>query len=133
MQQPSGFLKTYATLVYQLKKSIYGLKQASRAWYEKLHHALIQFGFISSQCYHSLFIYPHLNIIMYAVIYVDDILKCHDHLYSINSLIACILHLTIKVRVFFNIFLELKFPIILADPSFSHKKNTSWIFLLRST
>lgn len=45
IQPPPGFLDTCATLVFQLNKAIYGLKQAPHAWYEKLHQALLQFGF----------------------------------------------------------------------------------------
>lgn len=57
MQKPPGFLNTNATLICQLeKKTIYGLKQVSRAWYEKVHQALLQFGFVSSQYDHSLHI-----------------------------------------------------------------------------
>lgn len=41
MQQSPSFVDTNATLVFKLKKSIYGLKHALRAWYEKLHQCLI--------------------------------------------------------------------------------------------
>lgn len=74
MQQPSGFLETNATLVCQLEKAIHGLEQEPHAWYEKLHQDLLQFGFVSSQCVHYLFIYNHRNVIMYTLVYVDDIL-----------------------------------------------------------
>ena len=43
MRQPEGFVKPGdENLVCHLKKSLYGLKQASRAWYEKMSTALVQ-------------------------------------------------------------------------------------------
>lgn len=52
MQQPPGFGKDNPQLVFKLNKTLYGLKQAPRAWHEKMHQALIQFGFASSRCHH---------------------------------------------------------------------------------
>lgn len=74
MQQPRGFLDIDSTLVCKLDKCIYGLKQASCTWYENIHQYLLHFSFISSQYDQSLLIYQHLNVIMYALLYVDDIL-----------------------------------------------------------
>lgn len=49
MSQPPGFLSSDKSLVCKLNKALYGLKQAPRAWYERLHAALIHFGFTSSR------------------------------------------------------------------------------------
>lgn len=43
-------------------------------WYEKLAQTLIQFGFLQSKCDHYLFVYSHQGIVIYALVYVDDIL-----------------------------------------------------------
>ena len=61
-------------LVCKLKKSIYGLKQASRQWYLKFHDVISSFGFvenITDQC-----IYQKVSgsKICFLVLYVDDIL-----------------------------------------------------------
>jgi hypothetical protein len=46
MKQPPGFeSEEYPNHVYKLHKTLYGLKQASRAWYECLMNFLIENGF----------------------------------------------------------------------------------------
>lgn len=87
MEQPLWFISSNSTMVCKLKKALYGLKQAPRAWYEKLHQALVQFGFVSSECEHSLFIYNHNNITLYSLVYVDDILITDSSSTLVHSLI----------------------------------------------
>ena len=54
MKQPEGFFSNCGEhLVCRLKKSIYGLKQASRQCYLKFHDVISSFGFddnIMDQC-----------------------------------------------------------------------------------
>jgi len=46
MKQPEGFsFSDGEHLVYKLKKSIYGLKQASHQWYLKFNGIISSFGF----------------------------------------------------------------------------------------
>ena len=45
MQKPKGF-QEYLSLVFRLKKSLYGLTQAPRAWYAKMDSFLLSIGFI---------------------------------------------------------------------------------------
>nr|GEX44240.1 retrovirus-related Pol polyprotein from transposon TNT 1-94 [Tanacetum cinerariifolium] len=46
VSQPEGFVdQEHPTHVYQLKKALYGFKQAPRAWYDKLSKFLISTGF----------------------------------------------------------------------------------------
>lgn len=74
MQQPPGFEHPNPTLVYKLNKAIYGLKQALRAWFERLAASLQKFGFKASKVDPSLFIRYTAQSITYILIYVDDIL-----------------------------------------------------------
>ena len=75
MKQPEGFSSSQGEhLVCKLKKSIYGLKQASRPWYLKFHDVISSFGFeenIMDQC-----IYQKVSggKIHFLILYVDDIL-----------------------------------------------------------
>ena len=49
MKQPEGFSSREGEhSVCKLKKSIYGLKQASRQWYYKIHGVITSFGFIEN-------------------------------------------------------------------------------------
>lgn len=49
MEQPEGFvIPGKEEQVCRLQKSIYGLKQASRAWNRKFHAFILQFGLTQS-------------------------------------------------------------------------------------
>ena len=50
MMQPEGFVANDSgTLVCRLKKSIYGLKQASKQWYLKFHSVVASYGFVENK------------------------------------------------------------------------------------
>ena len=75
MRQPLGYeddrLPKY---VCKLDKALYGLKQAPRVWYSRLSSQLTRYGFVASKSDTSLFIYCKLNVTIYMLIYVDDII-----------------------------------------------------------
>lgn len=58
----------------KLNKVIYGLKQASKAWYTRLGDYLIHNEFKNSLADSSLFVYNHDNILIWIIVYVDDII-----------------------------------------------------------
>lgn len=75
MEQPHGFVDTdNPTYVCKLRKAIYGLKQAPRAWYLELRTFLVESGFINSHAYASLFTFHSGDLVIYILIYVDDII-----------------------------------------------------------
>ena len=75
MYQPPGFVVAGAEhLVCKLHKALYGLKQSPRAWYARLHAALIAWKLIQSSSDPNLY-YAHIGSDTVALlVYVDDIL-----------------------------------------------------------
>jgi hypothetical protein len=75
MHQPPGFEDgCHLDYVCKLKKAIYGLKQSPRAWYSHLSDHLHPLGFVPSAADTSLFILSRLEVTMYILVYVDDII-----------------------------------------------------------
>ena len=73
MEQPQGFKdSTFPHHVVQLRKSLYGLKQALREWFRKLSGQLVCLEFTGSKTDTSLFFLNTGPI--YVLIYVSDIL-----------------------------------------------------------
>ena len=89
MRQPPGFVDTASpSHVCFLHKSIYGLHQASHAWFEKFSSHLLTIGFIASQADPSLFLYKHGSIVLFLLLYVDDIIITGNAPTAITKLIA---------------------------------------------
>ena len=58
----------------KLKKSIYGLKQASRQWYLKFHNVISLFGFVENVMDQCIYLKVSGSKVCFLVLYVDDIL-----------------------------------------------------------
>ena len=81
MEQPEGFVKENENkLVCKLKKSIYGLKQASRQWYLKFNRIITSFGFTENTVDHCIYLKVSGSRFMILVLYVDDILLASNDL-----------------------------------------------------
>jgi len=75
MVQPENFVSgDPRNMVCKLKKSIYGLKQASHQCYYKFHQVVVSFGFetnaVEGCVYHKFSGSKHI----FLILYVDDIL-----------------------------------------------------------
>jgi hypothetical protein len=85
MEQPLCFV-TYSTLVFLLKKYIYGLKSTPRSWYATIDYFFLQIGFKHCEYDHILYV-PHTNgDILIIVVYVDDLLITGNNNYLILRL-----------------------------------------------
>ena len=75
MDQPMGFIeKGKERMVCKLKKSIYGLKQASRQWYLKFNDTVVSFGFKEITVDRCIYLKVNGRKFIFLVLYVDDIL-----------------------------------------------------------
>ncbi|GJT50910.1 ribonuclease H-like domain-containing protein [Tanacetum coccineum] len=71
--QPPGFRDSvHPDYVCLLQRSLYELKQASRAWFQRFASYITWVGFSHSRC-DSLFIYRQRTDTAYLLLYVDDI------------------------------------------------------------
>lgn len=68
MKPPEGMLRSNNTRVCKLRKSIYGLKHASRNWFTKLRTRLVEMRFIQSSVDYSLFTHTVGNKITHLLV-----------------------------------------------------------------
>ena len=81
MNQPECFLvKGKEHMVCKLKKSIYGLKQASRQWYLKFNDTIISFRFKENTVDLCIYMKVSGSKFIFLVLYVDDILLAANDL-----------------------------------------------------
>jgi len=88
MKVPSGIHTQVPHAVCKLKKSLYGLKQASRQWYAKLTQVLYSRGYKHSSNDYSLFYRKTAGSNVFLGVYVDDILLTGDNEEEITALKA---------------------------------------------
>ncbi|RVW26375.1 Retrovirus-related Pol polyprotein from transposon TNT 1-94 [Vitis vinifera] len=88
MDIPAG-LETTSNFnkVYRLRKSLYGLKQSPRAWFERFTKVVKGYGSVQCQSDHTLFVkhFPEGKLAI-IIVYVDDIILTGDHEEKIDLL-----------------------------------------------
>jgi hypothetical protein len=93
MEQPPGYAdSSHPNHVCHLKKAIYGLKQALRAWFHRFSHFLLTIGFNSNQADSSLFVYSSAQEIIYLLLYIDDIIITGSNMSLIDTFIHKLRH-----------------------------------------
>lgn len=74
VEQPETFeVQDRRTHMWRLKKSLYGLKQTPRAWYERIDNYLMKLGFIRSEANPNLYFKVEKDMPLILVLYVDDL------------------------------------------------------------
>lgn len=88
MALPPGFEDVYGKQnVCKLKRSLYGLKQSPRAWFDRFSKAIKNFNFTQSQADHTLFFKRSQGEkITVLIVYVDDIIITGNDSEGIQSL-----------------------------------------------
>ncbi|GJR74073.1 retrotransposon protein, putative, ty1-copia subclass [Tanacetum coccineum] len=75
MTQPEGFVNPkYPNHVCKLKRSIYGLKQASRQWNKRFDDEIKKFGFTQNRDEPCVYQKASGSYVTFLILYVDDIL-----------------------------------------------------------
>jgi len=74
MKQPEGFISSDKSKVLRLTKMIYGLKQSSRAWNERVNETLTGLGYKRSNLEQCLYIELKIenDLITVIALYVDN-------------------------------------------------------------
>lgn len=89
MRQPPSFQdERFPHHVCKLQRSLYGLKQAPRAWFQRLSSFLLGLGFSGSKTDSSLFMKRSGGLILYILVYVDDILITGNKSSAISKLLC---------------------------------------------
>ncbi|RVW67170.1 Retrovirus-related Pol polyprotein from transposon RE1 [Vitis vinifera] len=88
MSPPPSFEESFGVgKVCKLKKSLYGLKQSPRAWFERFGKIIKHYGYTQSQADHTMF-YKHSNEgkVVILIVYVDDIVLIGDDCNELEKL-----------------------------------------------
>lgn len=66
--------------VYKHNKSLYGIKQLSRAWFDRFNKTMKKYGYFQYQAYRTLFVkYSAEWKLVILIVYVDDIILIGDY------------------------------------------------------
>ena len=85
MDPPPGFTPKGGK-VCKLRKSLYGLKQSPRAWFERLSHSMEAYGFKQALADHTLFYKRDGGNITLLLVYVDDMIVTGNNTSEIERL-----------------------------------------------
>lgn len=87
MESPPGFEGKFQSRVCKLRKSLYGLKQSPRAWFEKFTRSVKNQGYTQAQSDHTMFVkHSKDGKIAVLIVYVDDIILTGDDLIEMERL-----------------------------------------------
>ena len=85
MKKPKGFIHD-PSLFFRLKKSLYGLKKAPRAWYANMDNFLLSQGFERCKSDPNVYFQYLDEYFMIILLYVDDIFITGSFIADISSI-----------------------------------------------
>lgn len=89
VHQPPGYVSVgNENKVLQLRKALYGLRQASRAWNAKLDESLVSLGFERSPLEHAVYKRSNGKATLIVGVYVDDLIitgTCEEEIGSVQG------------------------------------------------
>jgi hypothetical protein len=86
MKQLEGFVvKEKKDLVCKLKRSLYGLKQSLRMWYQNINTDILSLGFVRSKDDHCIYSKEEGGCFIYVTLYVDDMLLIGNSMDAIKE------------------------------------------------
>nr|CAA36616.1 unnamed protein product [Solanum tuberosum] len=87
MDPPPGFEGKYKSKICRLRRSLYGLKQSPRAWFERFTQFVKRQGYVQGQADHTMFTRHSLEgKTTVLIVYVDDIILTGDDVVEIKNL-----------------------------------------------
>ncbi|KZV29502.1 Cysteine-rich RLK (receptor-like protein kinase) 8 [Dorcoceras hygrometricum] len=91
MDAPPGFEDQCRGKVCRLRKSLYGLKQSPRAWFEKFSKSVKHQGYTQGQSDHTMFVkWSETGRVAVLIVYVDDIILSGNDEEEICRLKKCL-------------------------------------------
>jgi hypothetical protein len=85
MKKPEGLVvKGNKYLVWRLKRSLYGLKQSPRMWYQMFDTYILSLGFVRIKFYHCIYSKEEVGCFIYVALYVDDMLLIKNNMNAIK-------------------------------------------------
>ena len=88
MKQPPGYQDGGPKTVCHLRKALYGLRQAPRAWHTRLKKELEEIGFVASEADPGLFALHNKSGSIYLVVWVDDILLAGSNKEELDGVVT---------------------------------------------
>jgi hypothetical protein len=87
MHIPPGFETNQTNgKVLRLHRSLYGLKQSPRAWFDRFRQSMLKRGYLQSNADHTLFYKHATGKVAILIVYVDDIVITGDDFIEISHL-----------------------------------------------
>jgi hypothetical protein len=110
MVQSLGFVHpSFSSHVCKLAKALYGLNQASRAWFSHLSEKFLTLLFSTSKADPSLFVFKMSTLTMFILIYVNGIIITASNSNAIEDLFQLLDHvLAVKYLGSLNYFLGME-------------------------